>query len=79
MPFTGFPPETFAFLKGLAKNNSKDWFEKHRDDYEKFHLAPAKAFVEAIAPGLKKIYKSINAEPRVNSSIFRINRDVRFS
>jgi uncharacterized protein (TIGR02453 family) len=78
-PFTGFPPETFAFLKTLAKNNSKEWFDKHREDYEQFHLAPAKAFVEAIAPGLKKISKSINAEPRVNGSIFRINRDVRFS
>ena len=78
-PFTGFPPETFAFLKGLAKNNSKVWFEEHREDYEQFHLAPAKAFVEAIAPGLKKISKSINAEAQVNGSIFRINRDVRFS
>ena len=79
MAFTGFPPETFAFLKGLAKNNSKEWFDRHRDDYEQFHLAPAKVFVETIAPGLKKISKSINAEPRVNGSIFRINRDVRFS
>ena len=79
MAFTGFPPETFAFLKALAKNNSKEWFDKHREDYEQFHLAPAKAFVETIAPGLKKISKSINAEPRVNASIFRINRDVRFS
>ena len=79
MGFTGFPPETFAFLKGLAKNNSKEWFEKHREDYEQFHLAPAKAFVETVAPGLKKISKTINAEPRVNGSIFRINRDVRFS
>jgi uncharacterized protein (TIGR02453 family) len=79
MPFTGFPPETFAFLKGLAKNNRKDWFEAHREDYENYHLAPAKAFVEAIAPGLRKISKSLNAEPKVNGSIFRINRDVRFA
>ena len=79
MPFTGFPSETFAFLKGLAKNNRKDWFEDHREDYENFHLAPAKAFVEAISPGLKKISKNVNAEARVNGSIFRINRDVRFA
>ena len=77
--FTGFPPETFSFLKDLAKNNSKVWFDEHSDDYEQFHLGPAKAFVEAIAPGLKKISKSINAESKVNGSIFRINRDVRFS
>ena len=79
MPFTGFPSETFAFLKSLAKNNRKDWFEDHREDYENFHLAPAKAFVEAIGPGLKKISKNVNAEARVNGSIFRINRDVRFA
>lgn len=79
MSFTGFPVETFAFLKGLAKNNTKAWFDEHRDEYEEFHLAPAKAFVEAIGPGLKKISKTVNAEPRVNGSIFRINRDVRFS
>jgi uncharacterized protein (TIGR02453 family) len=79
MSFTGFPPETFAFLKGLAKNNSKDWFEAHREDYEVFHLAPAKAFVEAIGPGLKAIAKDVHAEAKVNGSIFRINRDVRFS
>lgn len=77
--FEGFPPETFVFLKGLAKNNTKAWFDEHRDDHEQFHLAPAKAFVEAIGPGLKKISKAINAEPQVNGSIFRINRDVRFS
>ena len=55
MPFTGFPKETFAFLAGLEKNNTKAWFEAHRDDYERYHLAPARAFVEAIAPGLKRI------------------------
>lgn len=79
MTFTGFPKQTFAFLAGLEKNNTKAWFEAHREDYEQFHLAPAKAFVEAIGPGLKKISKTLNAEPRVNGSIFRINRDVRFS
>jgi len=79
MPFNGFPTETFAFLKGLAANNTKAWFDEHREDYEQFHLAPARGFVEAIAPGLKKISKAINAEPKVNGSIFRINRDVRFS
>ncbi len=79
MAFTGFPPETFAFLKGLAKNNTKDWFEAHRQDYELYDLAPAKEFVEAIGSRLKKISKTINAEAKVNGSIFRINRDVRFS
>lgn len=42
-------------------------------------MAPAKAFVEAIGPKLKAISKTLNAEPHVNGSIFRLNRDVRFS
>jgi uncharacterized protein (TIGR02453 family) len=79
MTFTGFPKETFAFLSGLERNNTKAWFEVHREDYEAYHLAPAKAFVEAIGPGLRKISKTVHAEPKVNGSIFRINRDIRFS
>lgn len=69
----------FSFLAGLAKNNSKAWFDQHRADYEEHCLEPAKAFVEAIGPQLRKISKTVNYEPRVNGSIFRMNRDVRFS
>jgi uncharacterized protein (DUF2461 family) len=31
--FSGFPEETFRFLRGITKNNDKDWFEAHRGDY----------------------------------------------
>lgn len=79
MPFTGFPKETFVFLSGLAGNNSKDWFDAHRADYDNHYVAPAKAFVEAIGPKLKSISKTVNYEAKINGSIFRINRDVRFS
>ncbi|RZK70949.1 MAG: DUF2461 family protein, partial [Pedobacter sp.] len=24
---------SFDFLKDLAKNNTRDWFDEHRDDY----------------------------------------------
>lgn len=79
MAFSGFPPETFDFLSGLAQNNSKTWFDAHRPGYEAHWLAPAAAFVEAVAPGLRAIAPDVACEPRVNGSIFRINRDVRFS
>jgi uncharacterized protein (TIGR02453 family) len=79
MAFAGFPAETFKFLSGLARNNSKDWFEAHRDDYEAYYVAPAKEFVEAIGPKLRSISKTVNFEPKINGSIFRTNRDVRFS
>jgi uncharacterized protein (TIGR02453 family) len=77
--FVGFPQATFAFLRGVAANNNKAWFDKHRGDYEAGYVEPAKAFVAAIGPRLAKISPTVKYEPRVNGSLFRINRDVRFA
>src|SRR5438105_4788384 len=77
--FEGFPKEAQRFLASLAKNNRKDWFDAHRDDYERYLLEPAFAFVSELGPRLRKLDPAIRAEPRVNGSIGRINRDIRFS
>lgn len=77
--FSGFPSECLAFYRKLAKNNSKLWFEKHRADYEKQVLDPARRFVESMGDLLRRITPEIHAEPLVDRSIFRIYRDVRFS
>ena len=74
-----FPPDTIAFLTDLGRNNERSWFESNRHRYEAAYVSPAKSFVEAAAPGLDAIVPSISAEPRVLGSIFRINRDTRFS
>jgi len=78
-PRFGFPPDTVAFLSDLRRNNDKRWFDANRDRYEAAYVAPAKAFVEAAAPGLAAVVPGIRAEARVLGSIFRINRDTRFS
>jgi uncharacterized protein (TIGR02453 family) len=75
----GLPKETVGFLAGLRRNNDKAWFDAHRDGLRGAFLAPAQAFIEALAPRLRKIDPDVNAEPRVNGSIMRINRDIRFS
>jgi uncharacterized protein (TIGR02453 family) len=77
--FVGFPIETTDFLSDLAANNSKTWFDAHRSEYEQYWLEPAREFVEAGGEELASLTPGIQAEPRVNGSIFRINRDVRFS
>jgi uncharacterized protein (TIGR02453 family) len=77
--FQGFSRETVAFFRGLKKNNSRDWFEAHRKVYQDYVLEPAKAFVLALGPKLKEISPSIVAAPKINKSIFRLNRDTRFS
>ena len=77
--FNGFPKEYFSFFNKLKKNNSKQWFEKHRDDYDQLVMHPARGFVTAMGEKLRKIAPEVNAVPKINKSLFKINRDVRFS
>lgn len=77
--FPGFGPQTVKFIAGLSANNSKQWFDGHRAEYETHYIEPAKAFVAAIGEPLRELAPAIQAIPKVNGSIFRINRDIRFS
>lgn len=77
--FAGFSPKLLSFLSELEKNNNKPWFDKHRKDYESLYVEPAKEFVAAMGSQLKRISADLHAEARINGSILRINRDVRFS
>jgi uncharacterized protein (TIGR02453 family) len=78
-PFAGFTKETVRFFNGLKKNNTKEWFEANRTLYDEHVMAPARAFVVAMGERLRSISPKIIAVPLVNKSIFRINRDTRFS
>ncbi len=77
--FAGFPEQTFEFLLGLSAHNDKAWFEEHRADYDSYYVAAARAFVTAIGPQLTDISPGVRFAPKINGSISRINRDVRFS
>ena len=77
--FNGFPKKGLTFFKNLAANNNKTWFEEHRSDYDKYVLDPARDFILDMGRRLKKIAPDVNADPRVNKSLFRLNRDTRFS
>jgi uncharacterized protein (TIGR02453 family) len=79
MAFQGIPRETLTFLAGLSRNNEKAWFDAHREDYERFFMTPARELVMALAEPLRTLSPSVHAEPKVNGSIMRINRDIRFS
>ena len=77
--FENFPQKTVDFLKKLSKNNSREWFEKHRDEYNSQFLEPAFQFVTEIGEKLSSIAPGIMAVPRIDKSVFRLHRDVRFS
>jgi uncharacterized protein (TIGR02453 family) len=78
--FAGFPREGLEFLEGLAADNTREYFDVHRDTYQSALLQPAKEFVVALGEELRaRVSPAIRAEPRINGSILRINRDTRFS
>ena len=74
-----FTQLTFDFLADLAANNRKDWFDANRDNYEAYWKAPALDFIAAVAEGMARLDPPLQAAPRLNGSLRRINRDVRFS
>jgi uncharacterized protein (TIGR02453 family) len=78
-PLTWVPKETFAFLAGLAGSNEKAWFDVHRADYDRDYIATGRALVESLGPSLREISPTLQFEPKVNGSLSRINRDIRFS
>lgn len=75
----GFPQATLDFLAELRRHNTREWFDANRGRYEQDVLSPAKSFVVAAAGPLERLAPGIRADPRVLGSIFRINRDTRFS
>lgn len=77
--FPGFPRRTVTFLRDLKRNNDREWFAAHRGEYEEAVMAPARAFVTAMGERLRRLSPGIRFEPRVNGSIFRVQRDTRFS
>ena len=80
MDFDGLPADYFRFFKELSANNNREWFEANKARFKESVQAPLVAFVEAMAPRLKKVSKHFVADPRLNGgSIFRIYKDVRFS
>jgi uncharacterized protein (TIGR02453 family) len=80
MHSTYFTPATFKFLRALDRNNSRDWFAAHKDDYERDVRDPSLQLIADIAAPLAKISPHYRADARKNGgSLYRIYRDTRFS
>jgi len=78
MHFSGFPKEGLTFLNNIIINNSKEWLDEHREEYEKYIVAPNIAYVEEMGEHLQVLVPNIHAIPKINKSLFRIYRDARF-
>ncbi len=67
MTFTGFSDDLFAFYRELAKNNNREWWLANKGRYDEVVRRPSEDLMAALEPEFGAL------------SIFRPNRDVRFS
>lgn len=77
MEFVGFDKKALEFLKRIRENNSKEWFELHKEEYKKLILEPSRAFVVEMGEHLQALVPTINALPKMNHSLYKIYRDTR--
>lgn len=72
-----FSRAALTFFKGLQKNNNKAWFEAHRAEYENEVREPMRGLIEEMNVRFARFAPEVGGDPR--RSMFRINRDIRFS
>ncbi|MEW5914899.1 MAG: DUF2461 domain-containing protein, partial [Gemmatimonadota bacterium] len=75
--FKGFPRKALTFLRGLKRNNRRDWFEANKASYVSDVQEVMRAFVQEMDTRLGRFAPEIIGDPK--KSVFRIYRDVRFS
>ena len=75
--FPGFPEEALTFFRGLARNNTREWFQPRKEIFEAKIKAPMLALVEALNADLGKFAPDYIADPK--KAVYRIYRDTRFS
>jgi len=72
-----FTAASLSFFRGLARHNTKPWFEAHRDDYMRHVSAPMADLVREMDLRLSRFAPEITGDPK--RSVFRLYRDIRFS
>ncbi|HEX7338456.1 MAG TPA: DUF2461 domain-containing protein [Rhodanobacteraceae bacterium] len=80
MERTYFSPATFRFLRALDRHNNREWFHAHKADYERHVREPFLQLIGDLEAPLASISAHFRADARkVGGSMFRIQRDTRFS
>ena len=65
--FDGFPSEAFDFYEHLADNNTRPWWNEHKDEYTRYVREPLAALLDELSAEFGEAH------------IFRPYRDSRFS
>src|SRR4029453_17142710 len=64
------------FFRELQKRQSREWFAKHKTEYEAGFVKPMAALLREAARALERSYPDCELD---QPKVFRIHRDVRFS
>lgn len=73
-----FDDGAFRFLRNLARNNERAWFNAHKHEYEAQVRAPFLRLLGDLQPVLATISPHYRADLRaVGGSLYRIQRDTR--
>jgi uncharacterized protein (TIGR02453 family) len=75
--FPGFSPEALKFLRGLQRNNRREWFQPRKEIFEAHLKAPMMQLVEAVNAELLDFAPDHITDPK--KAVYRIYRDTRFS
>lgn len=75
-----FTPSVFGFLRELAANNNRAWWEQNKDRYVTTIREPALDFIADFGARLQPLAPYLSADTRANGgSLMRPHRDMRFA
>jgi len=74
--FRGFSDEAFGFLKVLSVRQSREWFQAHKDVFDRECKRPLAALVLRLGQSLSARGIGLACDP--DRAMFRMHRDTRF-
>jgi uncharacterized protein (TIGR02453 family) len=74
--FEGFADADRRFFRALARNQRRDWYDAHREEYETGWRGPMQALLDELRERIEPVFPR---HPLAAPKVFRIHRDVRFA
>ena len=71
--------ELFLFFRELARNNTTEWMEAHRDRYKTAVVQSLRRLCEELTPTMLRMDARFDCSGRSGANFSRINRDTRFA
>jgi uncharacterized protein (TIGR02453 family) len=76
-PFAGFSPKALSFLRQLRKNNSREWFQPRKPQFDELLHRPMVELTAGVADKMRGFAVDYIRDPA--KAVHRIYRDIRFS